>query len=78
MNLNDAKGLPLPGRRWELLIFLDRHLWHWHVNRAVGKYKPFLWETWLGPFCFRVWRDPRSVSSVSKAVRVLGRINAIQ
>jgi hypothetical protein len=54
-------------RRWEVLIFV--HVWKWHINRPLGARTttaPFLHETWLGPLCFRLWRNPKSVSSMSR------------
>lgn len=54
-------------RRWEVIIF---PFWEFHIYRPFGgKYGPvFLRETWIGPFCFRLWSDPRSVGDMSRAV----------
>ena len=51
-------------RRWELLIWfsLCPDLWRFHIAGSFGKgEKPFLHETWIGPLCLRVWRDPMSI-----------------
>ena len=49
-------------RRWELLFWPQREHWHWRIRTKFGKFKPFLRETWLGPFCFRRWADSRSAT----------------
>jgi len=48
-------------RNWEIIIFPLR-CWQFHIARPFGIPK-FLVETWIGPFCLRVWTDPRSVGS---------------
>ena len=58
-------------RRWELLVFV--HIWHFWIWRGYGLRTPFMWETWIGPICLRVWADPRSISSVRRAVRWIWR-----
>lgn len=66
MLLSPLLGL-LPPRRWEIIMF---PYWQFHIHKSFGdKYGPaFLKETWVGPFCFRLWSDPRSVGSVSRAI----------
>jgi len=58
-------------RRWEIIIFpLHRtRFWRFHFHKPFGKFGTFLRETWIGPICYKKWEDPRSVSSVSQAVR---------
>jgi len=57
-------------RRWELIVFPK--IWYLWINRPYGKFgSPFLRETWIGPFCLKVWADPRSVGSLSHPVRIV-------
>ena len=58
-------------RRWEILLWFKTCIWRFHVAKPFGKGEPFLHETWVGPICYRLWRDPKSVSSVSQAVRIV-------
>ena len=45
-------------RRWEIVIY--RHVWMFHVHKPFGRFGVFLRETWIGPFCLKIWTDPRS------------------
>ena len=61
-------------RRWEVIIFPD--IWLFHIARKIGKKKYggcFLVETWIGPICLRVWKNPKSASS--KPFRIAKRIH---
>jgi hypothetical protein len=47
-------------RAWELLLFPA--VWSLRVNHPYGKSTTFMRETWVGPFCLRVWTNPKSVT----------------
>lgn len=55
-------------RRWELIVFV--RIWRFEINKAYGRYRTFLRKTWIGPFCLKVWSNPKSISSVSHPVRI--------
>jgi len=57
-------------RRWELMIWTDRFYWRYHIDKPFGG-PGRCRETWIGPFCFRVWSKPQYVSSVSRPIQLV-------
>ena len=64
-------------RRWEIFIFppYRTRFWRFEIHKPFGKFGVFLHKTWIGPVCHKKWADPRSVSSVSRAVRIVREIS---
>jgi len=64
-------------RRWEIVVFpiYRTRFWRFEIHKPFGKFGVFLRKTWIGPVCYKKWADPRSVSSVSRAVRIVREIS---
>ena len=49
-------------RNWEIIIYPLRY-WQFYIAKPFGKPTEFLTETWIGPFCLRVWTNPLSAGN---------------
>jgi len=61
------KSGKLKKRRWDISIW--PRTWKFHVHKKFGRSSPFLFETWIGPICFRTWSNRKS--ACNKIVRIV-------